>query len=201
VQDIVGFANLCDIKYDDEELYALLFSKMGSVMYDIWKDFIANFGDAYCVLRFGDDLGFKTSTLLSPDDIRAHCVPAYKKIISLVHAADKPFLLHCCGKIFTVMDDLIAAGIDAKHSNEDQIAPFSHWIDTYGKRIAIFGGIDTDHLCQYDEKQLRELVTDTCTYCAGKCGFALGSGNSITDYVRPENYVAMTEAVREFRGC
>ncbi|MDR1030283.1 MAG: hypothetical protein LBL76_05370 [Treponema sp.] len=46
----------------------------------------------------------------------------------------KPFLLHSCGCIFKVMDDLIAARIDAKHSNEDAIAP-------YGRRIGNFGGL------------------------------------------------------------
>jgi uroporphyrinogen decarboxylase len=200
VQDIVGFENLCAIKYEDEELYALLFTKMAETMEIIWKDFIAAFAGAYCVLRFGDDLGFKTSTLLSPDDIRTHIIPAYRKIITLVHRAGKPFLLHCCGKIFTVMDDLIAAGINAKHSNEDQIAPFPEWVDRYGSRIALVGGIDTDHLCRYSEQEIRALVKETCAYCAGKCGFAFGSGNSIADYVPPAAYLAMIEAVREFRG-
>ena len=47
------------------------------------------------------------------------------------------------------MDDLIEkAGIDAKHSNEDQIAHFSKWVELYGERIGNFGGIDTDVLCR-----------------------------------------------------
>jgi uroporphyrinogen decarboxylase len=200
VQDVVGYEKLCLIKYDDEELFTMIFKKMAEVMELIWKDFIKTFSDAYCVLRFGDDLGFKTSTLLAPGDIRANCFPYYKKIISMVHEAGKPFLLHCCGKIFPVMDEIIALGINAKHSNEDQIAPFSYWVDTYGDRIALFGGIDTDHLYNYDEKQIAGLVTETCAYTSGKCGFALGSGNSITDYVPAKNYLAMIEAVRKFRG-
>jgi uroporphyrinogen decarboxylase len=173
---------------------------MGEVIESIWKDFITNFGDGYCVLRFGDDLGFKTSTLLPPDDIRANIIPVYKNIVSRVHAAGKPFLLHCCGKIFSVMDDILAAGINAKHSNEDQIAPFSYWVDTYGKQIALFGGIDTDHLVREDEKTIAEMVKDVCKYASTRCGFALGSGNSIPDYVPPEKYMAMNRAAREFRG-
>ena len=52
-----------------------------------------------------------------------------KRVIGLVHLADKKFLLHSCGNIFTVMEEILACGIDAKHSNEDQIAPFDKWID------------------------------------------------------------------------
>ena len=39
------------------------------------------------------------------------------------------------------MEDLIGLGIDAKHSNEDQIAPFDRWIDLYGDRIGKQGKI------------------------------------------------------------
>jgi uroporphyrinogen decarboxylase len=200
VQDVVGYENLCVIKYDDEELYHKLFEKMGAVMAKIWKDFLEEFADAYCVMRFGDDLGYATNTLLSPEDIRENIFPGHKKIIDLVHAAGKPFLLHCCGKIFGIMEDIIALGIDAKHSNEDQIAPFSRWVDTYGGRIAFFGGIDTDNLVRFDEKQISELVKDVCSYVRGRCGFALGSGNSITEYVPASHYMAMNRALREFRG-
>jgi uroporphyrinogen decarboxylase len=118
----------------------------------------------------------------------------------MIHGAGKPFLLHCCGKIFPVMDELIELGIDAKHSNEDQIAPFSFWVDTYGKRIALFGGIDTDNLVRLDEKQIAGLTKDVCSYTRGRCGFALGSGNSIAEYVPASKYMAMNRAVREFRG-
>jgi hypothetical protein len=66
--------------------------------------------------------------MLDPDIIRQHIIPQYRRIIDLVHFSDKKFLLHSCGKIFPVMDDIIEMGIDAKHSNEDQIAPFMLWI-------------------------------------------------------------------------
>jgi uroporphyrinogen decarboxylase len=200
IQDIVGFENLCIIKYDDESLFSMLFERMGSVIEKIWLDFIEQFGDFYCILRFGDDLGYKTSTLFPPDDIRKNILPVYKKVIDPVHRSGNPFVLHCCGKIFEIMDDIIDLGINAKHSNEDQIAPFSYWVDTYGKRIALFGGIDTDNLVGFDEKQIAELVKETCSYVSGRCGFALGSGNSITEYVPASKYMAMNRAVREFRG-
>ena len=46
------------------------------------------------------------------------------------------------------MHDVIDLGIDAKHSNEDIIAPFDEWIARYGERIGLLGGIDVDLLCQ-----------------------------------------------------
>ena len=140
VQDIVGYIDLCFIRGDDEELYADIFAKMGELEYRIWDRFMREFSDVFCVMRFGDDLGFNTQTLISGDDIRKHVIPVYKKIVDRVHAAGKPFLLHSCGCIFGVMDELInVAGIDAKHSNEDGIAHFKKWVELYGDRIGNFG--------------------------------------------------------------
>lgn len=201
VQDVVGYESLCIISFDDSELYADLFKAVGNMMYKIWKRFLDEFGDLYAVCRFGDDLGFKSATLISPDDIRIHIIPQYKKLVELIHSYKKPFLLHSCGKIFEVMDDIIdSVKIDAKHSNEDQIAPFSVWVDKYGDKIGNFGGVDTDDLCRKSKLEIKEIVKEVVSYCTDKKGFALGSGNSIPDYVPAHGYLAMIEKAREMRG-
>ena len=201
VQDVVGYTDLCYISHDNPELYRDLFEAVGNMMRCIWDRFIKRFGNIFCVCRFGDDLGFKSNTLIPADDIRKYVIPQYKKVVELVHKNNKPFLLHSCGYIFDVMEDLInEVKIDAKHSNEDQIAMFSVWVDKYGDRIGNFGGVDTDHLCSKSEGEIKEIVLDTMNYCTGRGGFALGSGNSIPDYVPVSGYLAMIEAAREFRG-
>lgn len=201
VQDIVGYMNLCYIRADDEELYRDLFKKMGEVQFKIWDRFMDEFADVYCVLRFGDDLGFKSGPLISNDDIRELVIPQHKRIVDKVHSKGKPFVLHSCGCIFDVFDDIIELeGIDAKHSNEDQIAPFSYWVEKYGDRIGNFGGIDTDVLCRNTPQEIREYILDCLEKVKGHGGIAFGSGNSVPDYVPTEGYVAMLNTVREWRG-
>jgi len=108
--------------------------------------------------------------------------------------------LHSCGCIFEVMEDLIALGIDAKHSNEDQIAPFGRWIDLYNDRIGLFGGIDMNSLCLNDPDQIYHEVLDKGTRFRRKAkGYGIGSGNSIPDYVPVEGFMAMIGAVKEIR--
>jgi uroporphyrinogen decarboxylase len=201
VQDLVGYEKLCYIAADDPELYGGLFDRIGEAIRAIWERFLPEFGEAFAVCRMGDDLGFRSATLLSPEDIRRLLVPRYRAIIELAHAHGKPFLLHSCGNIFAVMEDLIeAARIDAKHSNEDAIAPFSVWLERYGGRIGNFGGMDTDVLCQKNEQGIRSYVREVFAQARGRGGVALGSGNSIPDYVPPEGYLAMVSEVRSLRG-
>jgi len=201
VQDIVGYMDLCYISYDDPDLYSDLFKNVGEIMRKIWTTFLERFGDIYAVCRFGDDLGFRTTTLISAEDIRAHIIPRYKTVVDLIHSYNKPFLLHSCGNIFNVMDDIVdIVKIDAKHSNEDAIAPFSEWVDRYGDRIASFGGIDTDILCRESSSSIEQKVKDVVSYCSPRGGFALSSGNSIPNYVPVEGYLAMIETGRKLRG-
>ena len=201
VQDIVGFQELCYIKADDKELYRDLFARVGDILVLIWGRFLKEFGDLYCVCRFGDDLGFKSSTLISADDIRRLVVPQYKRVIDLVHSGGWPFLFHSCGCIFDVMNDIIdIAGIDAKHSNEDVISPYSRWINDYGNKIGNFGGLDTDVLCDSSSADLVSYTTSIYRLCEAKGrGAAIGSGNSIPDYVSPDRYGQMLDTVRKLR--
>jgi len=199
-RDLVGFEELCTMQYLDPELFADLFRKIGDLYLELWSELIRKYDDLFVFYRMGDDLGFKSSTLLEPDTIRKYILPQYKRIIDLVHRSGKKFLLHSCGNIFSIMDDLIELGIDAKHSNEDQIAPFEKWIELYNDKIGLFGGIDVDILTNngYDEVY-RYVLEKGTKYRQMAEGFGIGSGNSIPGYVPVESYQAMIDAVIEIR--
>jgi uroporphyrinogen decarboxylase len=98
------------------------------------------------------------------------------------------------------MDDVIALGIDAKHSNEDAIAPFEEWIRRYGERIGLLGGIDVDILCQRSPDEIfADVLEKGQRFRSMARGYALGSGNSIPDYVPVEGYLAMIRAAQHLR--
>ena len=99
------------------------------------------------------------------------------------------------------MDDIIGTvEIDAKHSNEDAIAPFRRWIELYGERIGNFGGLDMDVICRSTEDNLRHYIKDVITPIKDAPGLAVGSGNQIADYIPPENFITMVEELRTIRG-
>ena len=199
-EDLVGYEYLSYMQIDDPELYADLHTKIGDLMKTIWDRFLKYYADYFVGCRFGDDLGFKTNLLLSPATIKQHILPQYKRIIDAIHQANKPFLYHSCGCIFDMMEDVIEIGINAKHSNEDVIAPFDRWIELYGDRIGLFGGIDVDLLCQEKPEVITEKVVELGTkFRKTTNGYALGSGNSIPDYVPVEGYLAMIEAAKQIR--
>jgi uroporphyrinogen-III decarboxylase len=199
-KDLVGYEQLCLMMYNDPELFADLFRKIGDLFEKLYSEMINRYGDLFVFIRMGDDLGFKNSTLLPPDAISEHILPQYSRVIHLTHYAGKKFLLHSCGNIFSIMEDIIASGIDAKHSNEDQIAPFDRWIELYNNRIGLFGGIDVDVLCHNSYDDVFRMVVDEGKRFRSKTrGWGLGSGNSIPEYVPVEGFMGMIDAAKELR--
>jgi len=200
-EDLVGLEYLAYMQIDNPQLFADIYSKIGELMFNIWKTFLARYADSFVVCRFGDDLGYRSGTLTSPPVIRANILPQYKKLFNLFKSYNKPFLWHSCGCIFEIMPDVIELGISAKHSNEDAIAPFDKWIDLYSDKIGLFGGIDVDLLCQKSPAEIKAKVIEDGTRFRKKAkGFALGSGNAIPDYVPVESYLAMIEAAKKIRA-
>jgi uroporphyrinogen decarboxylase len=117
-----------------------------------------------------------------------------------VHSSGKKFLLHSCGNIFPLMDDIISLGIDAKHSNEDQIAPFMDWIEKYSGKIGLFGGFDLNLIILSEpEVVFKAVLEQGALFRTHANGYGLGSGNSIPGYVPVDGFMAMIEAVREIR--
>jgi uroporphyrinogen decarboxylase len=199
-EDLVGFQYLAYMQADDPPLFADLYQRIGDLMVQIWTVFLQRYAGCFAICRFGDDLGFKTSTLVSPGTIRQHILPQYQRVIRLIKDAGKPFLWHSCGRIFSIMQDVIDLGIDAKHSNEDIIAPFDEWIARYGERIGLLGGIDVDLLCQKPPTAIVEEVFEKGRrFRTAARGYALGSGNSIPEYVPVEGYLAMIEGAQRIR--
>lgn len=199
-QDLVGYESLCTLQYLDPELFRDIYEKIGELYLRLWTEMIKRYDDLFVFFRMGDDLGFKTSTLLEPDTIRNHILPQYKRIIDLIHASGKKFLLHSCGCIFEIMPDIISLGIDAKHSNEDEIAPFEKWIELYSRKIGLFGGIDVNILCQNSYDDVYQYVIEKGRqYRATAKGFGLGSGNSIAAYIPQEGFRGMVDAAINLR--
>ena len=120
-------------------------------------------------------------------------------LVDLVHASGRPFILHSCGKIFDIMEDLIATGIDAKHSNEDSIAPFHKWVELYGDRICNLGGIDMNVLCQQTPDEIRDKVNACIAENIDFGGYGLGTGNSVPDYIPVEGFYAMLNTANAYR--
>jgi uroporphyrinogen decarboxylase len=189
---LVGFESLCFLLADDPALAGEIFDAVGSRLLRYYQMGL-EFSGVGAIID-NDDWGFKTGPMLSPDQLRRYVFPWHRRIIAAAHAAGKPVILHSCGNLEGLMDEIIALGIDGKHSYEDNILPVEAAYERYAGRIAILGGIDVDFVCRSCPAAIRQRSEAMLERSRLRGGYALGTGNSVPAYVPDDGYLAMTSA-------
>ncbi len=133
--------------------------------------------------------------MLTPQQLRQYVFPWHKRIVEAVHCAGKPAILHSCGNFDTIIEDVICdLKYDGKHSFEDNILPVEEAYERFGARISILGGIDLDFVCRSKPEEIRKRSIEMLRRAEKRGGYALGTGNSVPEYVPAENYFAMISA-------
>jgi uroporphyrinogen decarboxylase len=197
---LLGYEAMCYLIHDDPALVRAVAERIGG-FYVEWSRTLADFR---CVpfLWGSDDMGFRTSTMVSPQFLRELVLPWHRACAEAGRARGKPYLLHACGDLAGIMEDLIGdVGIAAKHSFEDGILPVTEACRRYGDRIALLGGIDMDLLARGSEQAVRARVRETLEACfrpRSGLGYCLGTGNTVANYLPLDNYLAMLEEGRRF---
>ena len=191
---ILSFQGLSILLYENPELIQAAMNRIGDLMVRFYEHVLEI--PNICAIFQGDDMGFKTATMISPKHLRQYILPWHKKFAHMAHVRSLPYFLHSCGNVEKIMDSLIEdVKIDGKHSFEDVIIPAADFKRKYGDKIAVIGGVDMDYLSRRSPDQVRHYVRKLIEDCAPGGRFAVGSGNSVANYVPIENYLTILDEV------
>jgi len=192
VIQLTGYENLCYMLYDDPELVGRLFDAVGSRLVRYYQNVLQY--DSVGLVCSNDDWGFNTQPMISLNQMRKYVIPWHKKIVETAHASGCPIMLHSCGNMEGLIDDIVEIGFDAKHSFEDNILPIEQAYEAWHDRIALLGGIDVDYVIRRPEQDVRSRVAAMLERTKDRGGWAVGTGNSVPEYIPVKQYLAMVEA-------
>lgn len=196
VIQLVGYEDLCLLMFDDRQLVEAVFQKVGQTLVEYYS-FAVQHKRVGAIIS-NDDWGFNTQTMLSAKDLRRLVFPWHKKIVQIAHASGIFAILHSCGQLCDVWEDIIEdMKFDAKHSYEDNILPVENAYDQYKGRIAILGGIDLDFICRADGTASYRRAKEMLERSKDIGGYALGTGNSVPHYVPMNNFFQIIRACVE----
>ena len=187
---IMSYEGLCLALKEDPPLVADVAARIGGLLEGFTRNLL---GLERLVAVFpGDDMGFRTGPLIAPADLKRLILPWHARLAALAHGRGRPYFLHSCGNLATIMDALIDdVGIDGKHSFEDAILPTEEFQVRTGGRIAVLGGVDLNILSAGSEDDVRRRTRQLIETCGPRGRYAVGSGNSVPSYVPVANYLAM----------
>ena len=192
---LMGFETLCYALTDKPELVAAVAGRVGKLVVKQVRH-LTQF-DRIGAICLYDDMGFRTNTFISPDQLREYVLPWTRQCVEAAHAQGLPLILHACGNLEGIMADLIEnVGIDAKHSFEDVIMLMPNVKAKYGQQIAILGGVDMHVLAAGTLIAVRATTRQVIRDCTPGGGYAFGSGNTVANYIPLENYFAMIDEAK-----
>jgi uroporphyrinogen decarboxylase len=196
--EMMGFENFSMSLFENPGLVERLNTTLGDLVVGMFEYFADC--DAVDVLWYSDDIAYTDGLLVSPAVLRKYFFPWLRKIGHIAHTHGKPLIYHTDGVLYSIMEEIIACGVDALHPIEPKSMKLDQVKRIYGDRLCLMGHVDVDLLARGTREEVRSQVKHNIEIAAYNGGYCLGSGNSIPEYVNFDNYVTMLEACREFGG-
>ncbi|MBN1541835.1 nucleoside 2-deoxyribosyltransferase [candidate division KSB1 bacterium] len=193
--EFMGFETFSFALVENPGLVQNIFERVGGIIVELF----ARMAQYDCVgaLFYSDDIAYQSGLMISPQALRTYLFPYMRQIGRICRDRDIPFIYHSDGKMWDVMDELVDIGIDALQPIEPQAWDIREVKDRYGDRFCLIGNIDVDLLARGKPEEVAAEVSRLLREVAPGGGYCVGSGNTVPDYVRFDNYRAMLETVWE----
>ncbi len=152
------------------------------------------------VIVLGDDYAHNNGPLMSPAVFAQFIQPRLTRMIDMIHEEGALCIKHTDGRIYDLLDMLVAAGPDGLNPFEPvagmELARVKRLV---GGKVCITGNIDCGELLSHGSvAQVREAVRQAIADAAAGGGYILTSSNSVHSSCNPDNIRAMVEACHEF---
>lgn len=145
------------------------------------------------------DLAYITSTLMSRALYEKFIGPYHREIVEHAHKHGLKVVKHSDGALTPFLPCFIEDGFDAIHPIQPQCMDIGEIKREFGGRLCIIGNIDCAGLLVFGTPdEVRETVRRTIAEAAPGGGYIISSSNTIHPGCKPENYIALVKAAREF---
>jgi uroporphyrinogen decarboxylase len=194
---LMGYENLLMAIAAEPELVTALVDLSVEINLEMAREVVAR---GARIAYTGDDFAGDTGPLMSPQHFRALFYPGLRRVMQGYKALGLYVIKHTDGLLWPIIDMIVDSGIDCL----DPIDPIAGMDlgevkKKYGARIALKGNVDCSHLMTLGTPQEVAAATrKALREGAPGGGFILSSSNSIHSSVKPENYKAMLDTLREY---
>ncbi len=183
--------------YDDPGLIEEMSVKLCAFWTEVGLAAVEAGADA---LFIANDMGLNTGTLVSPDLLRKYFIPPFAVQVRRLKQSGAKVILHSCGNINAVLDDLVESGIDGLNNLQVSAGmDIAAVKKVYGDRITLIGNVDATNVMTSEEpKVIEDAVRDLVGKIAPGGGFVLATDHSFHMGIPPKNVDVFLEAARRW---
>ncbi|GMV34540.1 MAG: hypothetical protein DCC59_02650 [Chloroflexi bacterium] len=180
-----------------------LLQKTNEMCKTLMGHFLDECGDVIDIIKVGDDLGMKTSLMLSPKMYRKLVKPIHADYLSFIKSRTKAkVFFHTDGDVWDLLPDFIEMGIDILNpiqSSAGKMSQLEELKKQYGKQLIFCGAIDTSNTLPFGTPDdVRAEVKRNIGILGEGGGYMVAAVHTVMADVPAENILAMADAVEEF---
>jgi len=193
---LTGYENMCICLYDDPEFL----QELVEIAVDFAVKAINRMAKAGVdAMILSDDYGASSQGLLRPQQFKEIYKPGLKKIVDCIKANNLPVFLHCCGRVYDYLDDLVEIGIEAYHPVQRTAGMDLAVVKAkYGDKICLVGNIDSSRTLPFGTLEEIEAETrEALRIAAPGYGYILASDHSLHDGIAVKNIQRMFDVARK----
>ena len=149
-------------------------------------------------IRFGDDWGQQRGLQMGPAIWREFIRPQLARMYSVVRQAGRYVMIHSCGDVDELFDDLIAIGVNCFNPFQPEVMDVAALLKQYRGRLAFHGGLSTQRTLPYGTPDDVRRETRALLELGRDGGYVLAPAHDVEGDVPLENMLAfIDEAARQ----
>ncbi len=145
---------------------------------------------------FGDDWGQQHGLQMGPAIWREFLKPQLARMYGAVRDAGKFVMIHSCGDVDELFDDLIEIGLNCFNPFQPEVMDVEDLMKRYRGRLAFHGGLSTQKTLPYGTVEDVRAETGKLLALGREGGYIFAPAHSVEGDVTLENMLAFIEEVK-----
>jgi len=150
---------------------------------------------------FGDDWGQQRGLQMGPRLWRRFILPQLQRMYGEVRRAGRFVMIHSCGDVDELFDDLIAAGVNCFNPFQPEVMDIWELLPRYRGRLAFHGGMSTQHTLPFGTPEEVRAETRRLIELGREGSYIFAPAHDVEGDVPLENLLAMIETIQVQPGA
>ena len=188
-----GMENIMTDFYDHPAFVRELFDGLADYNIALIKEALAFDIDA---VYFLDDWGQQHGLLMGPSLWHDFIYPVLRRLYGFVRDAGKCVMIHSCGDVDELFDDLIDIGLDCFNPLQPEVMDAAGLLKAYRGRLSFYGGLSTQRTLPFGTADDVRAESAKLLDLGSEGNYIFAPSQSIEGDVPLENMLALFEVVQ-----
>lgn len=149
---------------------------------------------------FGDDWGAQRGLQMGPALWRRFIRPVLARMYGVVRAAGRHVMIHSCGDVDEVFDDLVEIGVNCFNPFQPEVMDVYGLLPRYRGRLVFHGGLSTQRTLPYGTAGDVRRESERLLSLGREGGYIFAPAHDVAGDVPVENMLAFIEAAQAQPG-